>query len=470
MRSRLGCPVKGGSVSSTHQLPRSTVRAATMSFFVGKRVVAVRCMSDEEMADQEWDGCRPTPTVLEFEDGSFVFAASDSSHTSPGVLAGELSTGDSIVLRAKRGKPLTMAAAAAAAAATPSAALPAALPAPAPAAAIATAAPTPAATTAAPSDQPWRRPGGLTRTAADSPELGLGEAKSGGSSGPTAPEAAAAASAALQALMRAEPEPEPEPEVSEQEGGGLAGLLSSLHGFLKADPEGTLGNKHFHEVDLDAWNAAVAADSASSPGSTTDDDDDDGGEGMPAPAPVSSGAPLPESDFVDQELSVAADAGVAAVAAAAAAAAAARRSVYSVDVGPDTEPELTPAQKDAESQLSVLETLHADGLLSDSVYEGQREKLEAQLELAADAASEEPVGQAASGSEKNDRGDFWARVEAEHDSSETAGANQEAAAEAEVEAAREGRRTNLLHSSAAAAVAGAESPPPPPLESESESE
>ena len=426
---------------------------------MGKRVVAVRCMSDAEIADQEWDGCRPTPTVLEFEDGSFIFAAADSAHSAPGVLAGELSTGDSIVLRAKRGKPLTMAAAAADD--------------PADLGAAGSTSPHPAlagdvASAATASDQPWRRAGGLTHMAAeDVGALGFGSvvAESPASFDAPAPEPTsateaateAAAEAALQALGSSESTleagPEPEVNIDEHEPkGGLAGLLSSLHGFLQSDPEATLSNKHFHEVDLDEWNAALVAD------------------GKPELQVAKTTSVLDDVTPVSASTAAAPTAAVPATTADDPADAAPgrreQRPVYAVDVGSDTEPELTPEQKEAESQLSMLEQLHADGLLSASVYEGQREKLEGLL-------AGEPLPTAVDGQSSRSNshdGDFWPQAPGELGSRWVPGQP----VQAEVEDARQKRQAALRQSPAAAGLADSPPPPPPPppppSDSDSESE
>jgi hypothetical protein len=434
-----------------------------MSFFVGKRVVAVRCMSDEEMAEQEWEGCRPTPTVLEFEDGSFIFAAADSTHSAPGVLAGELSTGDSIVLRAKRGKPLTMAAAPVAAA----------CPDPVDSGSPASSTSNPAladATAATVSDQPWRRTGGLTRTAEDAGAVGHKSVvvESLGSFGTPAPEpeseAAAAADAALQALGASdstlEAASEPEESIAEEEtGGGLAGLLSSLHGFLKSDPEATLSNKHFHEVDLDEWNAALAADGKPElqvAKETAVPDDVATMTASTAPTPAAAARATVATDLAPAD---------------AEAARPSERSVYVADVGSDTEPELTPEQQDAESQLLVLEQLHADGLLSDSVYEGQRQKLEGLL-----AGEHNPTVGGGLSSENSSNAGVWPRAQAEPDGESASGQT----VQTESEAARQARQAALTQSPAAiAGMAGVAPPldsssppppPPPPTDSDTESE
>ena len=143
-----------------------------MSHFVGKRVVAVRGMTEDEIAEQPeaWASVKPPPTVLEFDDGSTVFAASDTASSSPAVLMGELPSGDTVILRPKRGK------AASRPAAQPSAAPPAAVPA-----------------EEGWQQQPWRRQGGLTQ---------LGEAATGAPAGSPGSQWAAhdAGDAALQAL------------------------------------------------------------------------------------------------------------------------------------------------------------------------------------------------------------------------------------------------------------------------------
>ena len=425
-------------------------------------------MSDAELEDQEWADCRPTPTVLEFEDGSFVFAAADASSSAPGVLAGELSTGDSIILRTKRGKPLTLASLGMAATA-PQALAPvaAAVSAAAPSAA-APAAAAPAVAAPAASEQPWRLPGGLTHTSGQAEPATLPAAAA---AKPADAALQAAADAALQAMRAPEPEPEMEMPADddaddEEHGGGLAGLVSSLHGFLNADPEATLATIG-QPVDLDAWNAAIAADGASA--SIDGDDGDAESEAEEEEEESQSDTEPPPAAPEEPE-----------PAAAAAEPAAARRFV--VDVGA-TEPELTAAQMEVESQLSVLETLHTDGLLSDSVYESQRDKLEAQLladvvednsstnsndgvfeVLAVDTAG----GAAAAAGGLFAARDLWAQPVAvagrQPSRTPTAGGGE---ARGAADAARESRQAALTEAESAAAP---ESPPPPPLESESESE
>ena len=83
-----------------------TLTPEPMSFLVGRTVVSVRPMNAEEISDQPggWSELGPAPTVLVFDDGSLVWATNDVSGAHPGVLFGELPSGDTVIVRAKRSK------------------------------------------------------------------------------------------------------------------------------------------------------------------------------------------------------------------------------------------------------------------------------------------------------------------------------------------------------------------------------
>lgn len=64
---------------------------------IGKTVVSVSHMNEYEMEREGWDHYSPT-TVIEFDDGTKIFASSDEEGNGPGCMFGYTPGGDSIYI------------------------------------------------------------------------------------------------------------------------------------------------------------------------------------------------------------------------------------------------------------------------------------------------------------------------------------------------------------------------------------
>lgn len=56
-------------------------------------LVDIRPMTDEEMAQEGWSRLDKPPAVLEFADGTIVFASQDTEGNGPGILSGQAQDG-----------------------------------------------------------------------------------------------------------------------------------------------------------------------------------------------------------------------------------------------------------------------------------------------------------------------------------------------------------------------------------------
>lgn len=65
------------------------------SEFVGKTVKAVRTMTARELQAEGWDGGNK-PRVIEFTDGSTVYASCDPEGNGPGCLYGKMADGETV--------------------------------------------------------------------------------------------------------------------------------------------------------------------------------------------------------------------------------------------------------------------------------------------------------------------------------------------------------------------------------------
>lgn len=61
-----------------------------MKELIGKTIVAVRPMSDEELEGEMWDRSAKTPIVLVLSDGTLLYASRDGEGNGPGMLFGRL--------------------------------------------------------------------------------------------------------------------------------------------------------------------------------------------------------------------------------------------------------------------------------------------------------------------------------------------------------------------------------------------
>jgi len=68
-----------------------------MAQIVGQKIVAVRAMTDAELAENYWHGERGT--AIELENGTVLFPSRDDEGNGPGRLFGKLPTGEGIYVR-----------------------------------------------------------------------------------------------------------------------------------------------------------------------------------------------------------------------------------------------------------------------------------------------------------------------------------------------------------------------------------
>lgn len=65
---------------------------------IGKKLVAIRPMTPIEKADEGWDFGGEETAVLEFEDGTVLFASRDYEGNGPGAIFGKNAKGEGFTL------------------------------------------------------------------------------------------------------------------------------------------------------------------------------------------------------------------------------------------------------------------------------------------------------------------------------------------------------------------------------------